>query len=493
MAAEQSPKPNAVPASPKTTPKPLAQLEAEHQAPMQQAKQALETAETVDQRHSQIGAYVTELALNDPEGQKHLGVYLESEAFPDTINACLYDFECEYRERKPGYDLTKESPKRLARILQRGLKAQTKTDGKEQEIVSETAKRESAETAEDSLTTYQNAVDSLSGLSNMEKIHELLNNPTYSEVIPATEKAKLLQFQQVLLIASANEADKAIVTQSLSRIDLSNPPKVQDFVRAFIFDSPDSHIKSGVSEATQQAIAQQLGIVRHERPVVTGGDMQELFTQGIGTEKYLDEDGKLQERPVHLKAGETVEIRKGQYVGLSETKSPIMKIVGEHIYTADLPENPTDDDMTEYGLTIQWIAKLNDVNMAEIFFPHSMLERGGGHLHLHLPNDFHCAQRLCQIFFGGFAGYNGEILDESDLARIPYLMQFQNEKGDHAIGDVNPEQMKADYRRQGLLKKDGSLDWDKFRTMIESNRDSLFGSETNFGLKSQDQEQEDET
>ena len=136
---------------------------------------------------------------------------------------------------------------------------------------------------------------------------------------------------------------------------------------------------------------------------MTGGDINDIFDKGIGTEKYLDENGKLQERPVHLQAGEEIEIREGQYIGLSATREPMMRLVGEHVYTIDLPQNPTDDDMTRYGLAAQWVAKLNDINMAEIFFRHSVLERGGGHIDLHIPDDFVRSQRLCQIFFGGMA------------------------------------------------------------------------------------------
>jgi hypothetical protein len=98
-----------------------------------------------------------------------------------------------------------------------------------------------------------------------------------------------------------------------------------------------------------------------------------------------------------------------------------------------------------------------------------------------MPDDFNRAQLLSQAFFGAMAGYNGELLDQSDLGRIPYLMQFQNEKGDAVIGDVNPDQMRADYRRQGVLNKDGTLNWDRFAAMIETNRNGLYTSEQNYG------------
>ncbi len=149
-------------------------------------------------------------------------------------------------------------------------------------------------------------------------------------------------------------------------------------------------------------------------------------------------------------------------------------------FTTDLPDNPSAEDMTMYGIATQWIAQLNKVNMAERFFPHSVFERGGGKIGLNMPDDFNQAQRLSQLFFGAFSGYDGALLDTADMAKIPYLMQFQNQKGDAVIGEVNPEQMLADYRRQKLLNKDDTVNWQRFATMIDANRNGLFFAEQNF-------------
>ena len=52
-----------------------------------------------------------------------------------------------------------------------------------------------------------------------------LGEPPQPEML--AERAKLLQFQQILIIASTNEADKAIVTASLSIHVLVQPPVFQ--------------------------------------------------------------------------------------------------------------------------------------------------------------------------------------------------------------------------------------------------------------------------
>ena len=65
-------------------------------------------------------------------------------------------------------------------------------------------------------------------------------------------------------------------------------------------------------------------------------------------------------------------------------------------------------------------------------------------------------------------------------------MQFQTEKGGAVLGDVNPAQMKADYRRQNVLNKDGALNWERFATMIDANRTGLWTGEENFGQTARD-------
>ncbi len=446
-------------------------------------------------RCAEIGEALYEMHLDGGDGEKYLATYIDGGAFPDQTNECLFNVEEKKRARRPDFDVTTLPPKALARLLDQGVQIEAETTTEEEsaetamtaeaaavgEESEEEAGTQAAEDKEATLSAFQTWYAEQSG-----PLDAIQNAHTMPEGLEA-QKARLMKFQSMLTIArQVSPQDYTVISRQMAKLDMSQG--VQDpvaFARAFVFDSPNSEVSTGVSDAAQNAIAAKLGIVRNQFDVKTGGDVNDIYKKGVGTEKYLDENGEVQERPVYLQPGEDVEIRKGQYIGLSDTNEPVMKIVGEHTYTSDLPDNPTDEDMTMYGMTTQWIAKLNDVNMAEIFFPHSVMERGGGHIELNMPDDFNRAQRLSQAFFGAMAGYNGELLDQSDLARIPYLMQFQNEKGDAVIGDVNPDQMKADYRRQGLLDKDGALNWTRFAAMIEANRNGLYVSERNYGQAAQ--------
>lgn len=305
------------------------------------------------------------------------------------------------------------------------------------------------------------------------------------ERVPEAERSRLQSFNQIMTIADRVPEDSPIIRQRINQLDMSQGvPDPIGFARAFIFDSPRGQLPSGVSEATQAAIAESLNIARPAVDVTTGSEMTDVFENGVGTRMVRDpETGELREEPIFLEPGEFEDIRDGQSIGLTENGDRAMKFdneVGD--FTAIFPDNATAEDMVMYGLAGQMMSSLHEVNMCEAMFPgHSQLDRGGGMLDIRMPDDFNRTQQLCQIFYGNLAGYNGELLSQPDLDRIPYLMQFQNEKGDAVIGDVNPEQMRADYQRQGIIDAGGNFDWDLFAQMVEANRLALWTGEENFG------------
>ena len=63
-----------------------------------------------------------------------------------------------------------------------------------------------------------------------------------------------------MLILAQTQEDRAVIAAHFEKLDISNPPDPVHFVRAFILDNPDSQLRTGVSQATQAAIAAELGI-----------------------------------------------------------------------------------------------------------------------------------------------------------------------------------------------------------------------------------------
>lgn len=303
--------------------------------------------------------------------------------------------------------------------------------------------------------------------------------------VPKSERGKWQAFGRIVTIAAAVPEDHTVITARLNQLDMSQGvPDPVGFARAFIFDNPSTQLASGVSEATQAAIAEGLGIERPALDVTTGSDMTDVFEKGVGTKTVRDpETGELREEPIFLQPGEFEPLRDNQSIGLTEDGQRALKFAEEvGDFTVILPDNATAEDMVMYGLAGQVMSSLHEVNMCEVMYPgHSQMDRGGGTLDINMPDDFNRTQKFCQALYGNLSGYNGELLSQPDLNRIPYQMQFQNDKGDAVIGDINPEQMQADYRRQGIIDAKGRFDWDLFTQMIEANRLALWTGEENFG------------
>ena len=353
--------------------------------------------------------------------------------------------------------------------------------------IEEHTNRDSADKTEDIHDSYEKWRKQFG--TNVEAIANAHTLDTHGNQKLEKLKDKLLAFQTILTIAQRSKSDVEIITIRLAEVDLSDPPEPAQFVRAFIFDQPGSHLKTGVSEVTQIAIAQELGIEHPPPSVVTGSDMQSVFEQGASIRRVRDpETGAVREERIPLQPGEFVPIREGQSLGLTETGERALKINNEvGRFVTLLPTNAGPEDLVSFGIAAQMIAGLHEMNMADIFYPgRSLLERGGGMIEVRMPGDFNRSQRLCQIFFGNLAGYDGKLLSQTDLAKIPYLMQFHSAKGDHVIGDINPEQMRADYEAQGIVDETGAVNWRRFEALITANRTGLYVEE-NFAQTSQNE------
>jgi len=291
---ELQPQGSAEPAQP---PRPLDEIGAERAADL--AAVQAEHGEAIDQeeRFAQIGEAVLTLATDGGEGEAHLGPYIEHETFPDGTNCCLYEAECRRRERNPDYDITQEAPQRIARFLERGLQYETEEaaelaaelDESEEAAALVEVAEDRVETAENEVTTteaYEGLVQRLraEGKSNVQIIAELANN----EAVPDSERAKLQSFNRILNIAAAVPADREIIAARINELDMSQGlPSPASFAQAFIFDTANR--STGVSMATQEAIASELGISLHGvEPPRNASDLQSTLREGRGVERETE-------------------------------------------------------------------------------------------------------------------------------------------------------------------------------------------------------------
>ena len=291
--------------------RPLDEIAAEHaQQRLVQSEQFAEQ-EAVDARQVEIGTHLADLALSDPEGQTHLGAYLETDAFPEAINACLQAFECGRRERQADYDVTTEPPRRLARILARELSrhdqdaevAAAEADAVSAETQS-TAAIDQATAREAVAQSFEDLIASLDG-SNADKITQLVTDPALSAQVPESELAHLQAFYRIMQIADAVPEDGARVRDRIATLDLSTGvPDAAGFARGMLFAAGDENAHN-LTEPTRHAIAAELGIALHEDPIRTGSDMKDVFERGIGTRTIRDpETGGLRAEPMFLERSE---------------------------------------------------------------------------------------------------------------------------------------------------------------------------------------------
>ena len=238
----------------------------------------------------------------------YFGIEPKNDPVADQLTEILFAHEQTQFERgRADYDVTDEDRRRLDRVVERGfveqaheeldttLEAEDATLEVEdatlevedraldlEETEAEAIAAEDAEVADQ----YTNTVREMraAGKTNTEIIAALANN----EAVPASERAKLQSFNRILSLASSVPADREIIAARINQMDMSQgvPDPVQ-FIQSAIFSSPDYN--SGVSQATQDAIAAEFGITptRPAQPR-NATEMQTSLREGRGTQKITE-------------------------------------------------------------------------------------------------------------------------------------------------------------------------------------------------------------
>ena len=405
----------------------------------------------------------------------------------------ICDLLCQYQTQqrangKPDYDVFKIKP-RAAHIVREHLinqdidaveVDQADVAGELKDEASE-ARTEASSFAEFKAQLEQD--ESWLAKPKVEQVADILNHPATPEEVKATWR----QYLRVLDIAARNEADSAIIAASFEKVDIWNPPSAESFARSFIFDNPGSDLNTGVSAATQAAIATELGITLPPREPKTGGDANDVYTHGA-IETYIDPDtGEQRERRVPLPKDQRVPFTEEAELGYDKIGNR-MAFVRTRVgpYRTELPENATDRDIGDILRTVQLRAKLHELNITHIFFPDvTLAERGGGEMVVH-PWHRDITEQFLGAVVGNRALAGNHLLSQSDLDKIPYVMQFHDRKGDYGIADVNPEQTVEDYRAQGIIDQSGVLNWERFTALVMANRANLY-TEANFAAQALDE------
>jgi len=262
--------------------------------------------------------------------------------------------------------------------------------------------------------------------------------------------------------------------------------------QAEIYADVFARINAGIADEDRRRevraqVEAQLGIKSFPAKAKTGGDVNDIYKRGYGVESYIDENGEVQERKIEIGPGFEAEYKDGHRLGVDaqgDRYISILTTVGRR-FKVKLPENALDREMGDIIRTVETRALLHTMNMVKPFYPSVTInEYDGGEMDVQ-PSDYSSTERFLEATLGNRAWAGNALLSTGDANQILYLLQFQNEKSDAVQGDVNPDQIRADFTRQGAMNKDGTIDWERFTSMIEANRNGLFFSEERFGENAQ--------
>ena len=201
------------------------------------------------------------------------GIEVDPSYVPDHLVDVLLKIEAE-----TGFDLIMDglAPEDVGLLVTQELATQSLEAQAAQKHDDLATVIETTEELKQSKDSYANLIADLraSGASNAEIILTLKDNPD----VPEAERAKLTKFSQIIEIAKRVPEDAEVINHRIGQLDFANGvPDPVNFAKAFILDAA-----SGVSEATQTAVAETLGIERPNIDVNTGGDIADVFEKGIG-------------------------------------------------------------------------------------------------------------------------------------------------------------------------------------------------------------------
>ncbi len=253
-----------------------------------------EEIQSAQNRHAAIENYLIEHDCLQNMDWNHPDI-------PDALVQQLVDFETRFQKRNPDFDLTEASPKYVTKKAERlWEKLRAKTTEREA-AEKRTIKETDAEKAETETTSYAEKITALKseGKSNVELVEVLADDPT----VPESEKAKFRAFQKMIALAQTPE-DRQIIANRVNGFDPTSLPDPVAFIQTQIFDHGAN--KSGVSEATQERIAEAFGIPRMRNATVA--DMENNLDRKI---PIYNEDGDITGYKPAITKDNAVEVRPG--------------------------------------------------------------------------------------------------------------------------------------------------------------------------------------
>ena len=270
-------------------------------------------------------------------------------------------------------------------------------------------------------------------------------------------------------LTSAIPGKSEVVTRILdqSNINLGAGSPIQIF--AGFLDEADKS-----DELTKSEKAQIRKVLHKQIDIKSGSDMKKALDQGRGVKTVTNEDGNTHTEIIPYDRDNMAEIQPGQYLYTDKQGKSILRVEIDNgkNYEFILPEN-SEADMGKVGIIGQVMDAMSDYNMANPIYQRGITLQAGGRIELDFPKDWVTTQNVLKIFFDKTTGWDNGLLSANDTMMMKHLMQGNAAKGDATRADADDATATRDFTKQGILDKNGEVDWARFKEVVDHNREQL--------------------
>lgn len=299
-------------------------------------------------------------------------------------------------------------------------------------------------------------------ISNREYLaHVIALADSKPTAVPQTYLTSYRQFQQLLSPKLVrNEQDRKVIEQKFMGLDMTTQPNPITFIQTEILGDSE---QTGVSLKTQNQIRETFNI-----PTVNSG------TEILHVLEAMNEDGSVVYDETHPLA-----IRPGVNAYINNSGNQILQteIAGRPSRDFDITGWPAArvTELSEY-LTLYTLSEQAGIsNMLEACYD----------IDFALGDDFNISKQaqtrqVIEALLGRNKGYDGRIIDESDVAMLKWQLQIFSDRGDKAQGDHDIEATRQNLTELGVRDKDGQLNYDVLKAIGSYTSNIYMTGEPNY-------------
>lgn len=282
--------------------------------------------------------------------------------------------------------------------------------------------------------------------------------------VPQTYLASYRQYQQLLSPSVVtNETDRKTIEQKFTGLDMTTPtqPDPIAFIQTEILGDPE---QTGISLETQNQIRETFNIPK----VNSGTEIQHV----LGA---TNDDGSVvydQINPLPIRPGVNA------YVDHSGSQILQTEIAGRASRDFDITGWSASrvTELTEY-LTLYTLSEQAGIsNMLEACYD----------IEFALGDDFDLdkqaqTRQVIEALLGRDKGYDGRIIDESDIAMLKWQLQIFSNHGDKAQGDHDIETTRQNLIELGVRDENGQLNYEVLKAVGSYTREIYLTGEPSYG------------